>query len=73
MADEEAFLSLLIANERIGRALDTLCDPYQRTKYDGIPQIAFRGSRANQALLHTVWSAVAAVAAAAGQQFGLAS
>lgn len=33
MADEAGFLELLIANERIGRALDILCDPYQRSKY----------------------------------------
>lgn len=32
MADEEGFLSLLIANERVGRALDVLCDPFQRKK-----------------------------------------
>lgn len=32
MADEAGFLELLIANERIGRALDILCDPYQRNK-----------------------------------------
>lgn len=33
MADEEGFLSLLIANERVGRALDVLCDPFQRNKW----------------------------------------
>lgn len=32
MADEEGFLSLLIANERVGRALDVLRDPFQRIK-----------------------------------------
>lgn len=32
MADEAGFLELLVANERIGRWLDILCDPYQRTK-----------------------------------------
>jgi len=30
---EEDFLQLLIANERIGRTLDILCDPYQCNKY----------------------------------------
>jgi hypothetical protein len=33
MADEADFFALLIANERIGRALDILGDPYQRNKY----------------------------------------
>lgn len=32
MADEAGFLELLVANERIGRFLDVLCDPYQRNK-----------------------------------------
>ena len=32
MADEAGFLELLVANERIGRWLDILCDPYQRIK-----------------------------------------
>jgi len=34
MADEAGFLELLVANERIGRTLDVLCDPYQRSKYE---------------------------------------
>lgn len=74
MADEAEFLQLLISNERISRDLDILCDPYQRNKYDACCIIICRSSRAHQPLLHTAaWSAVAAVAAAAGQQFGLAS
>jgi hypothetical protein len=45
MADEAGFLELLIANERIGRALDMLCDPYQRKKYDGNLKSIFLSSQ----------------------------
>ena len=32
MADEAGFLELLVANERVGRWLDILMDPFQRGK-----------------------------------------
>jgi hypothetical protein len=32
MADEAGFLELLVANERVGRWLDILMDPYQRSR-----------------------------------------
>jgi hypothetical protein len=35
MADEGAFLELLVANERVGRLLDVLADPTQRSRWTG--------------------------------------
>lgn len=32
IADEDLFIQLLVANERIGRAVDTLMDPFMRSK-----------------------------------------
>jgi hypothetical protein len=32
MADEGAFLELLVANERVGKLMDILIDPYQRQR-----------------------------------------